>query len=331
MTIYNRKPKFIISIIGVFSLSVLILHSCYVPARKPDNSTIINTNRDSPVVLQDDKNELRNISESPQSIKYFTFAESKIAALQSSGLFENYLEVREYLYDELVNKKRIDQLVPYRKERYDNKKSDSTIVEEIASEFAEGELNKQKLELLKSRKIDVLSEYFNNETFLYRLFIVCPLIAIGEVIDIQNDTVPAEDGFSVSIFIKVKEVIKGQCTNQTVILRQVGNYDAKGNYHWIYSDDPHFIKNDSWVLFLSKTRYFENISTMVNSNSLGGKEKSQIIKNDTITNQMRRKNNRYAVSAHSFRLSNWSTLFTIKDSAAITREFRDLASKYSIK
>ncbi len=330
---FKSRPKIVIRIIAL--LGNLLLHGCYIPARIPDNNSRIDTNKNSSVVLQNDKNDSKNASALPQDIKYYTFAEDKIAALKSAGLFENYLEVREYLFDELLNKKRINQLYPFRKERYGNTKPDSIIVEETASEFAEGEMSKKLLESLTSRKIDVLSEYFHNETFLYKLFIAVPLIVIGEVIDIQNDTAPADDGFSVSIFIKIQEIIKGQCTFQTVILRQRGSYDVKGNYNRVSSADPHFIKNDSWVLFLSKTLYFEKISTMEYSYSLRGIEKSQVIKNDTITNQMRRKNDKYVVSAHSFRLSNWGvqygSRYTIKDSALIVNDFKDIGSKYRLK
>ncbi len=85
--------------------------------------------------------------------------------------------------------------------------------------------------------------------------------------------------------------------------------------------------------FLDLTSY--KISTMEYSYSLRGIEKSQVIKNDTITNQMRRKNDKYAVSPHSFRLSNWGvqygSRYTIKDSTLIVNDFKDIGSKYRLK
>jgi cellobiose-specific phosphotransferase system component IIB len=266
MTIYNRKSTFIVSIIGVFLLFILTLHSCYVPARIPENNTT-STNKEYSSTLQNTPNyneERSNIRKYSEKDWDNLFNESQ-SVLQNVSLLHKFLnkqnlekkfqEINSLLYGEMKDvtfyrKITIDSN-SYDKEslaffKFSTKREDNFIERNLIDLTILGYTAKKIKDLYNQHNINIfkisprgIGTIENEDVMIKEVF--ASQIVIAEIEDVQPD-LTLKDGYRSTMTLNILESLKGSVQEKKIKVRCFNGPSSDGGYIE-YSHIPEDFRN----------------------------------------------------------------------------------------
>jgi hypothetical protein len=258
MTMNNRKSTFPVSICVVLLLSALLFPSCYVPAVKSSDNTPLATGRDASNSQMTRTSSSLPTQNSPiglkEAIRYQKEHQRdrdnlKLYAKQE-GIENNVAEIAT-LFNSMksltIDDKKLDENEPQYEldkeiERYEIEMGmyQLAMVGYTAKKI-QAIYDKHGINVFENTYVPFISSRKYESKFREEIF--TPTIIVGNVVKVENNLL-AKDGYRSSVYIKVKEVLKGSGIPDTLIVRRFAGDDGDGSSVW-FDDIPDDFSADS--------------------------------------------------------------------------------------